>query len=170
MARKIRQLPYPSGLLAWFFRLPVWFYRSGLGFLLGSRFLLIHHLGRKTGLPRQAVVEVVRHHRETDTYLVCAAYGPRTHWYQNLMAHPEVHIQVGRRNMLARAETLTPEQGAEEWVQFTRRHGTGKLYARFLGYQVDGTEKDYRQMGAMMLFVSLQVLDERTATLQTSKD
>jgi deazaflavin-dependent oxidoreductase (nitroreductase family) len=170
MAHKAKTLPHPSGLLAWLFRLPIWFYQIGLGALLGGRFVLIHHIGRKTGLPRQAVVEVVHHHRDSDTYLVCAAYGPHTQWYQNLVAHPEVRIQVGRRKMVARAEALSPQAGAQEWVEFTRRTGAGRIYARFLGYEVDGTQEDFRQMGEMMLFVALHVLNERTDTKNASKE
>ena len=45
----------PKGLLRLDFRVPVYFYRFGLGWLLGGWFVLINHLGRKTGQPHQAV-------------------------------------------------------------------------------------------------------------------
>ena len=49
----------PTGVSRWLFRMPIGLYRLRLGWLLGDRFLLLHHTGRKSGLPRQAVVEVV---------------------------------------------------------------------------------------------------------------
>lgn len=46
----------PRGLLRLAARLPLWLYRAGLGWLLSNRFLMLTHIGRKSGLPRQVVV------------------------------------------------------------------------------------------------------------------
>jgi len=43
----------PKGALRYFFRLPVYLYRWHFGRLLGTRFLLLTHIGRSTGLRRQ---------------------------------------------------------------------------------------------------------------------
>jgi hypothetical protein len=56
----------PKGLLRLMLRLPIWLYRLRLGWLLGNRFLLLTHVGRKTGLPHQTVVEVVSHSSTKD--------------------------------------------------------------------------------------------------------
>ena len=61
MAVQTRQPKLPSGFSRLMFRLPIYLYKVGLGGLLGGRFLLLNHVGRKSGQPRQAVVEVVRH-------------------------------------------------------------------------------------------------------------
>jgi hypothetical protein len=37
--------------------------------------MLINHVGRKTGLPRQAVVEVVERDKGTKSVIVVAGYG-----------------------------------------------------------------------------------------------
>jgi deazaflavin-dependent oxidoreductase (nitroreductase family) len=99
MPEKVNDVRPPSGLNALLFRLPIGLYRMGLGRLLGGRFLLINHIGRKSGQVRQAVVEVVRHDKETDSYIVAAGFGPQSHWHQNLRHRPEVTIQVGRRKL-----------------------------------------------------------------------
>ncbi|HEY80437.1 MAG TPA: hypothetical protein G4O05_05095 [Caldilineae bacterium] len=39
-------------------RAPIHLYHLKLGFLLGGRSLLLNPIGRKRGLPRQAVIEV----------------------------------------------------------------------------------------------------------------
>ena len=44
-----------TGLKRIMFRAPIFLYRIGLGGLLGKRFLLLNHIGRKT------VMEVVNH-------------------------------------------------------------------------------------------------------------
>ena len=47
----------------WLVRAPIWLYRAGLGFVFGSRFLLLQHRGRRTGQVRQVMLEVVDHQR-----------------------------------------------------------------------------------------------------------
>jgi hypothetical protein len=49
----------PAGALRLAFRLPIYLYRLDLGWLLGHRFLLFAHLGRKSGLLRETVLEVI---------------------------------------------------------------------------------------------------------------
>ena len=51
----------PRGLLWLMFKLPVYIYRLRLGWLLGHRFLLLTHQGRKTGKIRHTVLEVIRY-------------------------------------------------------------------------------------------------------------
>ncbi len=51
----------PSGFLRLAFRLPIYLYRLNLGWLLGHRGLLLIHRGRKSGLLRETVLEVVRY-------------------------------------------------------------------------------------------------------------
>jgi hypothetical protein len=42
-------------------RAPVWLYRARLGFVFGSRLLMLEHTGRKTGIRRYVVLETVDH-------------------------------------------------------------------------------------------------------------
>ena len=137
----------PKGLLRLGFRLPVYFYRLGLGWLLGERFVLINHLGRKTGLPRQAVVEVVERDKRTNSVIVVAGYGDQTQWYQNLRERPETTIQIGRFKYQVIAEFIAPEDGEEIMVRYLDRYGklTGRLFS-LLGYTWDGTVQGVRQI------------------------
>jgi hypothetical protein len=54
--RELTRPSPPSGLSRMVFRLPIWLYRLRLGWVLGARFLLVHHVGRRTGLPRRVVL------------------------------------------------------------------------------------------------------------------
>jgi deazaflavin-dependent oxidoreductase (nitroreductase family) len=137
----------PKGLLLVAYRLPVYFYRLGLGGLLGGRFVLINHVGRKTGFSRQAVVEVVEGDEATGCVTVVAGYGPQTQWYRNLKAHPETTIQIGRQTYQVLAEFITPEEGEGIIVRYWHRYGklTGRLFS-MLGYTWDGTEAGARQI------------------------
>src|SRR5581483_6476732 len=74
--------PAPRGVARRLARLPIWLYRLGLGRLLGERFLMLTHIGRTSGRLRQTVVEVVRHDRLSDTYIIASGWGERADWYR----------------------------------------------------------------------------------------
>lgn len=147
----------PRGLSRVFFRLPIWLYRLGLGGILGGRFLLINHVGRKSGQPRQAVVEVVRHDAATGTYIVCSGFGEHAQWFQNVMHTPDVTIQVGRRSLAVHAERLPVAAGGDEMVDYARRHPKSAAeLAKFMGFTVDGSEAGYRAVGEQLPFVAFR--------------
>ncbi len=137
----------PKGLLRLAFRVPVYLYRAGLGWLLGGRFVLINHVGRKSGNPYQVVVEVVERDQQSGIVTVAAGYGPQTQWYQNLKAHPETTIQIGGHKHRVTAEFVSPDEGADIMARYLNRYGaiTGRLFS-VLGYAWDGTEAGARQI------------------------
>lgn len=112
----------PTGLQRWFFRAPIMLYRIGLGGLMGGRFLLINHIGRKSGKKRQAVVEVVAHDNASGVYYVASGWGHKSQWFQNLQANPDVTIQVGWKKIDVTAEVVTPETGADVLKQYRENH------------------------------------------------
>lgn len=148
----------PGGLSRIAFRLPILLYRLGLGWLLGERFLLIHHTGRKSGKLRRAVVEVVRRDREQKRYIVASAFGPKSQWYQNVCHTPDVTVQVGRRKLQAHAELLPAAEGGQEMVNYARRHPlSARILVKLLGYRVYGSEADYRALGESIPFIAFVV-------------
>lgn len=160
MAVQTRQPKPPAGLSRLLFRLPIWLYRLKLGWLLAGRFLLINHIGRKSGLPRQVVVEVVRHDAASDAYIVASGFGDKAQWFQNLLATPDVTIQVGRRKLAVRARRLSPDEAAGEMADYARRNpGAARGLARFMGFQVDGSEASYRELGRALSFVALAAVN-----------
>jgi len=106
---------------------------------------LLTHTGRKTGLPRQAVVEIDDYDPQTNTYLIASGFGKKADWYQNISKTPEVTIQVGNKKMSAVAELLSPEESGEAMVQYARKHPVAaRNLAKVLGLEVDGSEESYR--------------------------
>lgn len=121
----------PSGLLRFVLRLPLVFYRLGLGGLLGQRFVSLNHIGRKSGKVHQTVVEVVGHDPSTDAYFIVSGWGYKAQWYQNLQAQPDIDVQVGRRRLHVHTETLPPEAGARILTAYQQRY---PVAARELGH------------------------------------
>lgn len=150
MPEKVANVKRPSrGFKRWLFRAPIWLYKAGLGGLMGKRFLLLNHVGRVSGLPRQAVVEVANYDSANETYLIASGWGKTADWYKNLLKTPEITIQVGWRKMAVTAVPLTPEQSGDAMVTYARRYpmAARTLMKRLLGYEVDGTDEDYRSLG-----------------------
>lgn len=156
MVEKISELKRPSGITRLLFRAPIWLYRWNLGWLMGNRMLKMTHTGRISGEPRQVVLEVVKHDPASDTYYIAAAWGDRSDWVKNIRANPQVQVQVGRRKFAMLAEQLTPEQGELTILDYSQRHSTAMLnLAKYMGYQLDGSEADFRELGRMLLLFSL---------------
>ena len=122
MSQQIGQPKPPRGLKRLFLRAPIWCYCLGMGSLLDKRFLLLTHTGRKSGLPRQTVLEVAGYDPETDIYFVASGFGKQSDWYRNILKTPAVNIQVGSRCMDVMAHPLTPEKSGEAMVNYAKRY------------------------------------------------
>ena len=158
---KVTQRPDPpTGFRRAFFRAPIYLYRCHLGFLLGGRFLLLEHVGRKSGARRQVVLEVVNHDAVGDGYVLAAGFGPKSDWYRNLRAQPNATVQVGRRRLSVTAEFLDAETGADFMAHYAAEHPKlGMRIARGMGFDVDGSASDFRAAGREIRFVRLRPRD-----------
>jgi deazaflavin-dependent oxidoreductase (nitroreductase family) len=155
MVEKIRDVKPPKGLARLAFRLPIWLYRLGLGGLLGTRFLLLTHTGRKSGRERQNVLEVVRYDREKSVFVVAAGFGPQSDWYRNIRANPQVTAQCGRRRWAMTAEFLSPEQAGEELVDYGRRHPAAlRELIGFMGFKAGNSPEEIRSVGRQLSMVA----------------
>ncbi len=156
MPEKIRDLQPPTGFSRLLARMPILAYKIGLGWLFGKRFLLLNHVGRKSGLTRQAVLEVANYDPETNTYVVAVGFGEKSQWYQNLMHTPDVSIRVGRRLIDVHAEQLSPEEAGEILLAFAKKYPFEARFVNALGYTVDGTDEDWRALGQELILVALR--------------
>ncbi|MFI6575287.1 nitroreductase family deazaflavin-dependent oxidoreductase [Nocardiopsis sp. NPDC050513] len=146
----------PTGIRRLLFRAPIHLYRLRLGWLFGGRLLLLNHTGRVSGKRRQAVIEVVEHDRTDGSYVVCSGFGPKAAWYQNLLATPESSIRVGLRTVPVTAHPLGAEEGGAFMARYAPRHPTAaRRLVRFMGFSVDGSQEDYREVGRRLPFVRL---------------
>ncbi len=148
MVEKISAPQKPHGLSRLAFRLPLWLYQIGLGRFLGKRVLRLTHTGRKSGLPRQSVLEVVRYDQTTGACIVASGWGEKSDWYRNVLAHPQVHVQIGSRSFTAQARRLSPDEAGRELVNYANLHPMAfRELVRFMGYRLDGSEKDIFALG-----------------------
>lgn len=147
-----------QGLLRWAMRLPIWFYRARLGWLLGNRFLLLTHTGRNSGLPRYTVVEVVRHDPAGRTCVVASGWGETSDWLRNILKTPRVVVQIGNRKFPATAARLSPGQAGLELLDYARRHprAFGALSRLMIGSRLKGTAEDCRELALHVPLIRFQ--------------
>lgn len=131
----------PRGLMRFVLRLPVVLYRLRLGWVLGERFLMLNHIGRKTGQLRKTVVEVIG--IDNGTYYIASGWGYKSNWYQNLLAHPDTTIQIGRKKLEVHAETLPADQGTQILMDYREHHPVAASeLSRILGFNLRETPPD----------------------------
>jgi deazaflavin-dependent oxidoreductase (nitroreductase family) len=98
-----------------------WLYEQSdgrIGASLGGRpMLLLRTIGRRSKEPRTAALLYVR---DGDAYAVIASKGgsPRhPGWFHNLVANPDVEIQVGRERFPVRARVAEGKERARLWAR-----------------------------------------------------
>lgn len=112
----------PHGLLRLLLRMPILLYRVHMGWLLGGRFLKITHIGRKSGLPREVVLEVVYGDSETGAYFVAAGWRGKADWFKNIQSNPEVQVMVGPRTFKAKTAVVQLAEASSIFYLYARRH------------------------------------------------
>ncbi|RVW02212.1 nitroreductase family deazaflavin-dependent oxidoreductase [Rhodococcus xishaensis] len=153
----------PTGWKRRFLRMPIALYRWHLGCLLGHRFLLLEHIGRRSGQTRRVVLELVNHDavgrggEAPDGYVVAAGFGTKSDWFRNLEANPRAKVQVGSRRAAVEAEFLDSDAGGDLMAHYGHVHP--KFAVRLcstIGFEVDGSEADFREAGRNIRFVRLR--------------
>ena len=127
------------------FRLPDVFYRHGLGWVLGRRFLRLVHTGRRTGRRHATVLEVVRHDRRRSEYVVASGFGARADWLRNVEAGGPVEVTVGRRSFPADHRRIGREEAFAVMTDYERRNRVAGPVVRralswLLGWRYDGSD------------------------------
>jgi deazaflavin-dependent oxidoreductase (nitroreductase family) len=109
-----------DSLLRGFLRAPVLLYRAGGGRLLGHRFLLLTHQGRRTGREHRTVLEVVLWRADVKEAVVLSGWGRRAQWYRNIRAGGAASVQIAGERFAVEARVLEPDEAAETLAAYER--------------------------------------------------
>lgn len=139
----------------WLVRLPIWLYKTGLGFVFDARLLMLEHVGRNSGLRRFVVLEIVGH-PSPGTYVVVSGFGEQAQWFRNIQANPRVRVYIGgSKPARATARILSPEQAADALRTYAREHpGAWSMLKPILESTLDTTISD-RQLEMPMVALDL---------------
>lgn len=151
-----KQVEAPTGLSRLMFRFPILFYRIGLGGLFGKRFVLITHTGRKSGKPRQVLLEVIQHNPVTGTVYVIGAYGEKADWVRNVRKTPSIRAQLGWKRYKADAVFLDEEGRIGVFLDYASRHPRMAVsFPAMVGYELDGSEEDFSAFATEAVIVGI---------------
>jgi deazaflavin-dependent oxidoreductase (nitroreductase family) len=91
------------------------------GYFAGKPMLILHTKGRKTGLPRANPLVYLA---DGDRFVIIASKGgaPKDpQWYRNLVADPNVEIEVGTRTIPVKAIVITGLERDELYARQVER-------------------------------------------------
>jgi deazaflavin-dependent oxidoreductase (nitroreductase family) len=160
MPIQTKKIHAPRGIARTLYRLPIWLFRLHLGWLFMQRFLLLTHTGRKSGFPRQTVLEVLQYDRAKERYVVFAGWGKQADWVKNVEKTPQVVIQVGQHSFHAQAVRLSPEEAETVVLAYAQRYPRlfPLLLRLLLGYRTDGTEENVRALARRSIVMAFEIL------------
>ncbi len=137
-------LESPGPFFRLWFKIPLLYYRLGLGRVIGKQVLLLTTTGRKSGKLRQTPLGYSYEPAER-TYYVVAGWQGRTDWYRNLRADPHVHVQVGGQHFDCLAEKVPLEKRVWLLDFYNRRNPFArKLWPRWTGVPFEDTQAGLR--------------------------
>ena len=135
----------PYGIYRGLANAPRWFYRLGLGWLFGHRLVQITHRGRKSGLLRRTVLEVLHYDPRTREVLVVSGWEGKTDWYRNIEREPALEVRIGRVAYRPVQEFLSPEETAQLILTlFRQRPREVRFVGALLGIDPDAPESALR--------------------------
>lgn len=135
----------PRGIVKVFFKLPIYLFRWQLGWIFGHRFLMITHIGRKSGKRHQTVLEVIHYNPSAQEYFVVSGYGERSDWYQNIKKQSAVEVQVGNKHFIPKQRLLSSEETFQMVDEYRKENPLAfRKLVSFVGYPYDGSVESLR--------------------------
>jgi deazaflavin-dependent oxidoreductase (nitroreductase family) len=149
----------PGPLLKRALRAPVRLYDLRAGWLLGHRFLLLTHRGRRTGRLHRTVLEVVTWDAEQHEAIVMSGFGPGSQWYKNVLAGGASEVRIARERFTPRVRQLDADEAAAAIAEYERRtRAVGPIIravlSRQAGFRYDGSDASRRRVAEALPLVA----------------
>jgi deazaflavin-dependent oxidoreductase (nitroreductase family) len=116
--------------------------------------LVLTTIGRKSGQPRSTPLQ---YEAVDGVYYVASARGVQADWYRNLVAHPQVNVQLRDQHFSARAEPMTDPGRIADFLELRL-----KKHPRFMGimFRLEGlpskhSRADLEKFAARLAIVAL---------------
>ena len=134
----------PGPVLSRALRLPVRLYDVGAGRLLGHRFLLLTHRGRRSGRPYRTMLEVVHWDPVQQEAVVMSGFGPSSNWRLNVLAGGAIEVQIADLRFAPSVRSLTQAEAVRVIAVYERRNRVVRpvaraVFSRLAGFRYDGS-------------------------------
>ncbi len=133
----------PPAFMLPFMKLPLILYRLGLGGLLGRRFVLLTHRGRRSGKVYRTVLAVLCFDETTREISVVSPWS-ESQWYHNIQAAPALEVETAGVRYAPAQRDLSPEEIAALFITFRKAHPLfSRLVARIPGWKIEATYAEF---------------------------
>ena len=150
----------PSRWLRRLAQLPLVLYQLRLGRLLGNRFLVVVHRGRRTGTLYRTLVEVVRWDPVRGEAIVASGWGERASWYRNLLAAPAAEVWLAGERVVPEQRFLELDERVEVLRDYRLAHPRAtRIIGRLLG--LDAGEDALRAAAERLPMVAFHAQEGR---------
>ena len=126
----------------------------------GDLVLALTTRGRKTGRPH---VTPLQYERVNDLIYVAAARGQQADWFRNIMACPEVEIEIEGDRFLAQAEPITDPAQIADFLELRLERHPKMIWAMLLlhglSLQLQHDREQLEQLAKKLALVALRPLD-----------
>lgn len=144
-----------------FLRAPAHLYHWRLGWLFGHRFLLLTHVGRRTGTRFHTVLEVLEYRPQSHEAVVMSGFGRNANWLRNIEANACVEIEIGLNHFRASFRFLDENEAVRVLAGYERRNRfifpiVRLVLSRLLGWAYCGSDADRRKLVRDLPLVAFQ--------------
>lgn len=150
-----KQTRAPAFLLP-IFKLPLVLYRLRLGWLFGHRFLLLSHVGRKSGKVRQTILAVLSYDGGSREIKAVSAWNA-SEWYKNIQVTPAITVETGMTRYTPVQRELSTEEIAQLFVDYRKNHPIfSRIVCRIPGWKWDSSYKEFLKLAQTLRGVAFR--------------
>jgi deazaflavin-dependent oxidoreductase (nitroreductase family) len=126
-------------------------YSARAGWLLGHRFLLLRHRGRRSHRLYGTVLEVVEWRPAAREAVVMSGFGHRSEWYRNVLAGQAVEVQIARLRFTPSVRPLGSGEAVGVLADYERRNRLAAplvraVLSKLIGFRYDGSDAARRRL------------------------
>jgi deazaflavin-dependent oxidoreductase (nitroreductase family) len=153
----------PAAFLIPMLKLPLLLYRAGLGRLLGHRFMLLAHVGRRSGKVRHTVLAVLHFDPKTRKIMTISAWSA-SDWYKNILALPALQVETGSARYVPNYHSLSPEEIAALFEDYRSQHPIfSRIVCRIPGWKWDSSHEELLELAKTLRGVAFEPKEDQTA-------
>jgi deazaflavin-dependent oxidoreductase (nitroreductase family) len=158
-----RENARPAAFLIPILKLPLLLYRTGLGWLLGHRFMLLTHIGRRSGKVRRTVLAVLSFDPKTREIMALSAWSA-SEWYKNILAAPALRVETGFTRYTPIHRSLSSEEIAALFEEYRSKYPMfSRIVCRIPGWQWDSSHKEVLELAKTLRGVAFRPKENETA-------
>jgi deazaflavin-dependent oxidoreductase (nitroreductase family) len=146
----------PSRLLIPIFKLPLVLYRIRLGWAFGHRFVLLTHVGRRSGKTRRTILAVLHFDAQTKEIMAISAWSA-SEWYKNISACPALQVETGFTRYTPAQRFLTTEEIARLFEEYRRERPIfSRIVCRIPGWKWDSSHEELLELAQTLRGVAFR--------------